>query len=298
MNFDNSWEALLKPGEATVYFDGLNDKHFQVNATAYSKINAWWLAELCRLIYRQEADEMGQAFTGPTRQQILNQVGLEEMPLFNKQDTQCAIVKTLAGDPAPYAVLVFRGTTDLKDWLTDLTAIPVEWPRGGLVHEGFKDALDLVWADVNAALEQIECPVFYTGHSLGAALATLAASLKPPQALYTFGLPLTGNSDFAESLSQVAIYRVVNNRDVVTTLPPALVFHHFGNLHYITHNGEMVADPTRLSVALDRLKGFPLPIFSRGWHQQFEDPPEYLADHTPVNYVAHLEQFFRQAPDA
>ena len=49
MNFDNSWNAVLKPGEATVFFDVLSGTKFEADATSYSKINAWWLAELCRL---------------------------------------------------------------------------------------------------------------------------------------------------------------------------------------------------------------------------------------------------------
>jgi predicted lipase len=305
MDFDNSWNALLKPGEATVYFDGLNQEAFQVDATDYSKINAWWLAEFSRLVYRQEADEIKEAFTGPTRQEILNQVGFEEVEFFNKAakgkgDTQCAILKRVTAN-APFAVLVFRGTTNLVDWLTNIRATPDQWPRGGMVHEGFKGALELVWADVKAVLEQpeyINCPLFYTGHSLGAALATLAASLKRPRALYTFGSPLTGDSDFAESLSEVAVYRVVNNRDKVTTVPPARVFHQFGELHYITHDSDMLVDPDDEVVAIDRREGDHLSIFSRGWYEQLTKPPECLADHAPVNYVAHLERFFRQASNA
>lgn len=47
MDFDNSWDGLLKPGDATVYFDNLSQEKFQVEAASYSPINAWWLAELC-----------------------------------------------------------------------------------------------------------------------------------------------------------------------------------------------------------------------------------------------------------
>ena len=57
MNFDNSWDAVLEPGKATLYFDVLSDIGFEVDSLSYSKINAWWLAELCRLVYRQGADE-------------------------------------------------------------------------------------------------------------------------------------------------------------------------------------------------------------------------------------------------
>src|SRR5436305_9618384 len=94
MDFDNSWDALLRPGEATVYFDGPpRQQPFQVAATAYSKINAWWLAELCRLVYKQGADE-APVSKGPPRPQVLRDVGLEEVDFFNTEGTQCNIVKT------------------------------------------------------------------------------------------------------------------------------------------------------------------------------------------------------------
>ena len=50
MDFDNSWNAVGKPGLATRFFDVLSQTKFEADATSYSKINAWWLAELSRLI--------------------------------------------------------------------------------------------------------------------------------------------------------------------------------------------------------------------------------------------------------
>lgn len=290
MDFDNSWDALLRPGEATVYFDGPpRQQPFEVAATAYSKINAWWLAELCRLVYKQGADE-AHVSKGPPRKDVLRDVGLEEVDFFNKKGTQCNIVKTANPAVEQFAALVFRGTTEPLDWVMDFRAIPVSWSGAGLVHEGFRDALNEVWDAVNQVLATLTCPIFYTGHSLGAALATLAAARKPPRALYTFGSPRVGDDDFKASLSGKQVYRVVNNRDVVTTLPPPLPFRHVPELHYITHEGAMLVDPSDEAVALDRLKRDRLPIFSGDWHKLFTDAPEPFADHAPVNYVAHLER--------
>jgi triacylglycerol lipase len=290
MDFDNSWDALLRPGEATVYFDGPpRHQPFQVGATAYSKINAWWLAELCRLVYKQAADE-GHVSQGPPRQEVLHGVGLEEVEFFNTKGTQCYIVKTADSAVEPFAALVFRGSTELLDWLTNFTAIPVSWSGQGLVHLGFRNGLNQVWDAVNQALAPLTCPIFYAGHSLGAALATLAAARKPPRALYTFGSPRVGDDDFKASLSGQKSYRVVNNRDVVTTVPPPLPFRHVPELHYITHEDDMLVDPSDETVALDRLKRDRLPIFSHDWHKLFTDAPEPFADHAPVNYVAHLER--------
>jgi hypothetical protein len=60
----------------------------------------------------------------------------------------------------------------------------------------------------------------------------------------------------------------------------------------------MKVNPGRLEVARDLLSGVFLALFSSGWHQGLPEPPECLADHAPVNYVAHLERFVRQAADA
>jgi triacylglycerol lipase len=292
MNFDNSWDAVLKPGKATAYFDVLAQTTFEADATAYSKINAWWLAELCRLIYRQQSDEVKDA-KPPTRQQVLDKVGLDEVEFFNEGGTEAALIKTKGSRAVKFAALVFRGTTDLEDWLTDVTVIPEGWAGQGFIHEGFAEALKLVWAKITASLDKnvpSDCPLFIAGHSLGAALATLAASLRQPRALYTFGSPRVGDDDFGATLSGGNVFRVVNNRDVVPTVPPPLPFHHVGELHYITHDGGMLVNPDDDTVARDRLKRDRFSLFSLDWKNLFTNAPEPFADHAPVNYVAHLER--------
>jgi hypothetical protein len=292
MNFDNSWDAVLKPGKATVYFDVLNDTNFEVDAATYSSINAWWLAELCRLVYRQGADEIGGA-TGPTRKEILAAVKLDEIDFFNVGDTEAALVKPLETSSPQFAALVLRGTNDPRDWLTDFKAIPHRWAGGGLVHKGFADALHSVWDKVTASLDKnvpADCPLFIAGHSLGAALATLAAALRRPRGLYTYGSPRVGDDDFGETLAGVNNFRVVNNRDVVTTVPPPLPFHHVGELHYIAHEGGMLVRPDDETVAQDRLKRDRLSLSLFDLRKLFTNAPEPFADHAPVNYVAHLER--------
>lgn len=87
MEFDNSWDALLKPGEAAQFFDIHNAAPIQTNSSGYSKINAWWMAELSRLIYKQETDEIGKEAKVPTRKDILDKVNLDEIKFFNRGGT-------------------------------------------------------------------------------------------------------------------------------------------------------------------------------------------------------------------
>lgn len=292
MNFDNSWDAVLRPGKATMFFDVLDHTTFEANATSYSNINAWWLAEFCRLIYRQETDEVTDA-TPPTRQQVLDKVNLQEVEFFNEGNTEAALIKPKDSAVAQFAALVFRGTNDIKDVFLDAEFLPKPWAGRGLIHEGFGKALCLAWDKITDSLERNvppDCPLFITGHSLGAALASLAASLLQPCATYNFGSPRVGDDEFCATLSGGNVFRVVNNRDIVTTLPPPLPFHHAGKLHYITHEGALLVNPDDDAVARDRLKRDRVSFLCVDWEKLFTDAPEPFADHAPVNYVAHLER--------
>ena len=121
------------------------------------------------------------------------------------------------------AVLSFRGTDkdDASDLSDDFNALPQPWPAGGNVHSGFARALLDVWQGVDAALHQIsDYKLLFTGHSLGAAMATLAASLERPKALYTIGSPRVGDQAFVDKLQGLDNHRYVDCCDLVTRVPP------------------------------------------------------------------------------
>ena len=122
------------------------------------------------------------------------------------------------------ACVVFRGTEPLSwdDIKSDLKIRRTKVPTG-FVHRGFKDALEMVWEHIANWLVSVKQPnVFFCGHSLGGALATLAASRWNTDTthLYTFGSPRVGGEKFVKSFNTNHRYRFRNNNDIVTRVPP------------------------------------------------------------------------------
>ncbi|KAJ3139080.1 translocase of outer mitochondrial membrane [Physocladia obscura] len=67
--------------------------------------------------------------------------------------------------------------------------------------------------------------IWFTGHSMGASLATLVLAHMLIKGCYTFGSPKCGDSQFATLLAknltsnQIVLYRVVNSNDIVSSFP-------------------------------------------------------------------------------
>ena len=77
----------------------------------------------------------------------------------------------------------------VKDWLLTDARMKMREFDDVLVHSGFYDALALVYKDVKAGIEEHkgDREIWVTGHSLGAALAVMAA-----YQLAHDGIPVTG----------------------------------------------------------------------------------------------------------
>ena len=124
----------------------------------------------------------------------------------------------------------FRGTDRMHDWKTALgiRKVPFRSRHGsggkaaGRVHRGFHRAYMSVDAQLSAILRKTDrLPVYLAGHSLGGALAMLAALCLPGERLaacYTYGAPRVGDDMVAASF-RIPVYRVVNRADPVTILP-------------------------------------------------------------------------------
>ena len=146
-------------------------------------------------------------------------------------------------------ILVFRGTQTQAEWLKNLNAAQQKYVSSsgkdyGEVHEGFfKLTRDLSpsIAEVAKNLDPT-IPCYVTGHSLGAAIATIAAmeliqavpQIKDQIQLYTFAGPRVCSPTFAKIHSQLIpnAYRIVNLADTVPLVPPVTI----GN--YYVHVGQ------------------------------------------------------------
>ena len=141
-------------------------------------------------------------------------------------------------------VVACRGTqpTEFNDLKADLKAFPVKSETVSRVHRGFKNEVDELWPmvceDIGRTVN-VGKKLWICGHSLGAAMATIAAGRMQSKvlALITFGSPRVGNKEYVNSLT-VKHYRVQNNCDDVTKVPFMLMgFVHHGTHMYMNYYG-------------------------------------------------------------
>ncbi|CAF1406694.1 unnamed protein product, partial [Didymodactylos carnosus] len=132
--------------------------------------------------------------------------------------------------------ITFRTLESFLNWETNLefTMIDYNGVPNTKVHIGFYHAYDAIKTQVRSSVYALvqtfpQATVLVTGHSLGGALATLAAiDLKQQYEaaiiqLYTFGSPRVGNAAFVDYMytffPQGSIYRIVHSNDIVPQVP-------------------------------------------------------------------------------
>ena len=286
-----TFKNLSPPYEDYAYFQDIEKYVFQYNETSFSLINAWWLAEASTLVYS------GEGFV----RSRFHKAGLPEVRFFDKQSTQCYVVNN-----DKFAIVAFRGSEiwkknekfDLKKVIADLMADVdirlTDWQNGGKVHRGFKEALGEVWPDLLPHIRELHekgCKIWITGHSLGAALATLCAErCGNVQGVYTFGSPRVGNGDFKENYG-LKLYRIVNNDDIVPRVPPQGAYAHVGELKFIDGDGtirdKMIENERPINLAGNET--YDQSNFDQPGGNSFKGfVPAGFRDHVPVLYAIRL----------
>jgi pimeloyl-ACP methyl ester carboxylesterase len=257
----------------------------------------WICAELSRLCYYR-FDEGDKPHFRETLEAALRAAGFSP-PIYFRDDKQDAqAFGTTAGD-ATY--IVFRGTQGgkIKDLLKDLKAPLVDWGRGERVHWGFRDAYQSLEAKIDAWLARSPGRrLVVTGHSLGAAMATLMASRHLEAELVTFGSPSVGDSAFAARFEGRELRRYVDCDDAVTMVPPRFLgYVHAGDMLYIDRTGALHGRPPEASaVAEDRRLARRDYLKKHGWKFWRNVLTRRLADHIPINYVSAV--LGRRDPDS
>ncbi len=132
-------------------------------------------------------------------------------------------------------IIAFRGTSSTTNWISDTIASQMRFKyikEDCLTHRGFTDIYASARNGIISTLASLspDKTLYITGHSLGAALATLCAidiaantAYSSPN-LYTFGSPRVGDPAFAKAFTMYVrnSYRIANLFDVITHAPPSI----------------------------------------------------------------------------
>lgn len=236
-------------------------------------------AKLASIAYSDDVDQVKKDVKklGFTTVEFYNNEGAQAYRFMNKEDL----------------VIACRGTqpTEFNDIKADLKATPVIAETVSRVHRGFKAEVDELWPmvleDINRKANEKK-KLWFCGHSLGAAMATIMASrchlyddINPVEELYTFGSPRVGWRGYCNSLC-VTHHRWVNNNDIVTRVPLAVMgYVHHGTEHYMNAYG-LERKLTAWQRTKDRWRGM--------WMGLKQGGIDSFSDHSMVNYVANIEK--------
>ena len=287
-SFELQRDLLIRPDSNPTGYTPFEDAAahtFVPTATTWSRVNAWWLADASWIAYNHDAKAVRDVFR--------SRAGMESCQLIDGGGTQCYLAHRDS-----FAIVTFRGTQP-DEWndLFDIVRFGTKTWDAGRVHEGFADALDVIWGPLEKALNDLEDRhVWFTGHSLGGALAALAAFRRRDwvAGLYTFGCPRIGNGAFAALLDGAFMeksIRYVNDHDAVTHMPPEPFafphgrYTHISHLRSINKDGQVgTTEPTVGHFALDVFGDtrFLLDIVNLVQQDVRITLPDTLVDHTPL----------------
>lgn len=227
-------------------------------------VNAYLLAQVSQLSYKSSvnADSSDESYKEAVRWALMNSgispAHAKETIFLNSRE-----IKDEQGNSTPgtqgliifhqeTAIIAFRGSEKkFNDWAYNANIKRTDFPyeindEGGngdeTIHQGFLEAFQAVVpksesdkSKFDSILKKLKsCNyIWLTGHSLGGAIAIIAASFLKKrgfnniQGIYTYGAPRVGNDDYRNYINRVfknKYWRFMNDHDVVPDLPPSYKF--------------------------------------------------------------------------
>jgi hypothetical protein len=267
--YQTSHRAVFRPAEATDFF-----------ALAPASTDVALAVEMARVAYVPEEERLAG---------YLARVGFQLRSRMDAGGVQAFVAEGECPETGATLLVAFRGTDvdDRRDILTNADVTLTAWTAGGRVHAGYARAFALV-RDAFLAATEGGGPLLLTGHSQGAGLATLAATLRPHARTLAFGSARVGDPAFAALPGASAVVRYVNCCDLVARVPgEQLGYRHAGRLRFIDAVGGVHEDWSPAQVDAERRRA--------SLHYMEETPylrggvvARELADHAAVNYSSTL----------
>ncbi|MEQ8763872.1 MAG: hypothetical protein RL885_08095 [Planctomycetota bacterium] len=240
--------------------------YFRENATGHDWLNAYLLGQISFLVYSDatgeepysEYEQRMKSSFGGWGLEVLKVIDVWKPAVTYKTSGSTQVVIARNRDAI---FVVFAGTEtwdEGEDMNNDLNAewkSVDSWGKNMQVHNGVYEALQIVWSDITQTVQTYRGSrkLWITGHSLGGALAQLAAfrfrrffpTSCPVQGVTTYAQLRVGNPQFATTMtawfgSRSQRWAVAG--DIVPAFPAYVGYQHTGELNNIHADGFIELD--------------------------------------------------------